>query len=336
MGNENKNDFCNLSSDINYECIRALRAIKLLEKDLFNLKNEKILNKLSLITQSLDQISNLSKILESNFIEQKSYPVEQLFKEIKDSLEELSQETEKQVLVKIKDSTIKIDKDLAYYFLPIMKLMLKPLLEFSIESKKERLVRKKNIEALIELSAESIELGFKIKLFCDGNGLLPPFSYEIGEKLAKLGVRAHFEGRPGISSTWTFFLPKSDGLLKFLPVRYQNQFFAIPLYTVIGIKAEKDKFNVEISVGLKKRSIYFDDVAEPIETYVKKMHPLLSAHGRFKSILQYDTSLFYLNFKNESIFKSNELILVIDPMQLVYGDFLETGSKVLDEVSYAI
>lgn len=344
---EKLKDLFALAGDLGYEGMRCLKTLHRIEHALLQndgeiLKmKESLLRELSHLTRTTERVSHLSKTLEERIMTERLTPIAPMFKSAASRIEALSKDFEKPVFIEINDRDIAVDEVILKKFSPIFNQILAPFIEYSIESTKERAARKKRPRAYIELSAKSVDSGHKIQLIGDGNGILPPYSIEAGQELATAGIRGHFEGKPGKWSAWTFYIPNNKGAIRMLPVRMKNAVYCIPSYCITRITDDVENAGsllLEISIGIQRRVIRVDDVADPFDSYIKEIHPTLTAGGKYMGVVQNDPAIHLVQFeaRNEMVKFSEELILVLDPADIVYSNRYGTFDGDKQEVAYAL
>lgn len=310
-------DLFAVAGELGFERKRSLESIQKLSNLLLNPHKqsiphdirEEVISRLESLIRSTEKIGTMTKHLEEYLIESRLIKVETLFRELSDTITTESARVEKPVLIETRNNDIKIDKEMYSVLKPILCKLMSPFIEYCIETKKERLARTKPETAKILIDIRTVELGQKIKIICDGNGVIPPFSDQFGKQMAKIGIRARFDGKPGEWSSWSFMIPFKNGASKMLPIRVNGIEFCVPAWCVNQIKESdsKAKYLVEISIGLKSKVIAVEEIKDPVDCYMKNLSSELTAGGRFLGVVQ------VLN-------EQDLLCLVLNPETLVYGD----------------
>ncbi len=310
-------DLFAVAGDLGFERRRSLESIQRLSSLLLNPHQqvlpfeirEEVISRLEALIRSTEKIGSLTKQLEESLFDSRLVNVENLFQDLSDAITSESNRTQKPVVIEARNHDLKIDELVFSVLKPILIKLMSPFIEYCIESKKERLARSKSETAKILIDIQPVELGHKIKIVCDGNGVIPPFSEQFGRQMAKIGVRARFDGKPGSWSSWTFMIPFRTGAMKMLPITIHGTDYCIPAWAVTQIKESdsKAKYLLEVSIGLKSKIVAVDELKDPVDCYMKNLKQDLSANGKFLGVVQV-------------INEQDMLCLVLSPEAFVYGD----------------
>jgi hypothetical protein len=296
-------------------------------------------SELDLIARSLDRINALTKTLVTQMNNETLVSCTTLLQAGSSRVEEAASRHGKSVSVETKANDVRLDQEVLKAFEPVFCQMLEALVEYCIESPKERAARGKRPKAYFQFDIKPTEDGYRLMILCDGNGLIPPLAYDHGIRLAKIGARAAFEGKPGVWSAWFFHLPAGFGAFRGVVVKAAGRRLCIPASAVTRagasstiqtsgmiwaledsisrVETEKSgghgKEIVEISAGTHVVRYAFEAVNSPDEVFMKPLRDLYTGNGRFLGVVvdQNDPS---------------ELCLVLNPAYLVYGEEALNGS----------
>lgn len=307
--------------------------------------SEELLSELEMMTKTLDRVGAITKTVVQRANQDRLVSCEPLLADAVLSIEAAAGTLERPVVVDCKSNDVKIDRDVIDRFRPVFLEMLETLVEYCVESPKERQARKKRPKAYFQIDVKPLEGGYRLMVLCDGNGILPPLASDHGVKLGEIGVRATFEGKPGQWSSWRFNIPSSLGAFHCVPVRAGSRKLAIPAWAVLSktrlgrdqelppganawavddslMRFELDAANaspqsrwlVEIAAGTNSVRYIFDEVFEPIEAFMKPLGEFFNGAGRFTGVIVTEE-----HSRHEGPFINEELRLVLNPAYLVYG-----------------
>ncbi len=318
-------DLYALAFDLGFERKRCLEALQRIQSVLLTPSRmpvdtelrQTVLSQIDSLARSAERLAALTVNIENMLAEERVAPIGALFEEAARLIEEAAGSFKKPVMLEIKNKEMRLDTNTLSAFRPIFLEMLVPFVEYCIESQKERMARGKPQRARIELFVKATEEGHKISVICDGNGVAPPYAGNYGLDLARLGVRAHFEGNPGQTSAWHIFIPIKSATFKVLPVKINGKNFCIPHWAITAIKtqasvAASGEYLIEISAGTSKTSIAVDEPGKVYETYMKPLQAELTAGGRYLGVIMEEHSPEILS-------------LVLDPAFIVYGEELQNA-----------
>lgn len=285
------------------------------------------------LSRSLDRIGALTKTLVHQVNHDRLVACDTLLTQAQTTLETAAARSSRSLMVERRANDVKVDRELLEKFKPVFFEMLETFVEFCVESDKERAARKKRAKAYVQFEMKPVEDGYRLMVVCDGNGIVPPLLHEHGLKLARIGVRASFEGKPGQWSAWLFHLPSNMGAFRCLPVRIDGRNLSIPYFAAGRIlqatkgrawfldkdlrrhvvdksaEAARGKVFVEIAAGTHSATFLFDAVAEADEVFMKPLSPRFNGGGRFLGVVV-----------NHDADSHGELSLVMNPGYLVYGE----------------
>ncbi|MBI3543585.1 MAG: hypothetical protein HY075_09960 [Deltaproteobacteria bacterium] len=319
-----------MQGDVAKELFRALGADT----------SETILSEVDALARSLDRLGALTKTLIQQVNHDRLETCEPLLADAVLSIEATASKLERPAVVDCKSNDVRIDRDVLVKFRPIFLEMLETLTEYCVESPKERLARKKRPKAYFQIDVKPFEGGYRLMVLCDGNGILPPLASDHGLRLAEIGVRASFEGRPGQWSAWRFHIPTGVGSFHGVPVRVGDRRLCIPAWAVLGTRvvdgaprpgvkvwAIGEALNrvevepgleasfgtrlVEIAAGTHTATFVVDEVFETEEGFMKPLGDAFNGQGRFSGVVVSEAAT------------REELFLVLNPAYLVYGGFGE-------------
>ena len=315
-------------------------ATKELFKALGTEASEAVVGELDLLARSLDRVGALTKTLVQKLNHDRLETCEPLLADAVLSIEAVASGLARPVVVDCKSNEVKIDRDTLMKFRPIFLEMLETLVEYCVESPKERLARKKRPKAYFQIDVKPFDGGYRLMVLCDGNGILPPLVADHGLRLADIGVRASFEGKPGQWSAWRFHIPIGVGAFHSIPVRVGERRLCIPSWAVVsrtkiepgvrglgkvwginellnrfevdtGFEAAHGRFLIEVAAGTHTATYVFDEVLEQEEGFMKPLSTLFNGQGRFLGVVESENS--------QGAAAGDVLSLVLNPAYLVYG-----------------
>lgn len=338
-------DLIALAGDLVFERKRLSESLRRLEGALLRGENARELFKamgvqdaeglhaeLELLARGLERIGALTKTIVHQVNHDRLVECFPLLREASQAIELASSKLSRPVVIECRHNDVKFDRETAERFKPVLFEMLETLVEYCVESAKERSARRKRPKAYFQLEVKPTEDGYRLMVVCDGNGILPPLSHDHGLKLAEIGVRASFEGKPGQWSAWVYHLPIGFGAFNCVYVESGGRKFCIPALAVSSARAVapakgavwtidgeinrtqadgdlSDRKLVEISAGTDQTVFAFDESTNPEEVFMKPLHEAFSGNGRFLGVVAI-----------EGAAGQNELCLVLNPAYLVYGD----------------
>lgn len=338
-------DLIALAGDLVFERKRLSESLRRLEGALLRGENARELFRamgvqdaeglhaeLELLARGLDRIGALTKTLVHQVNHDRLVDCLPLLREASQAIEHAADKLSRPVVIECRHNNVKFDRDTAERFKPVLFEMLETLVEYCVESAKERSARRKRPKAYFQLEVRPTEDGYRLMVVCDGNGILPPLSHDHGLKLAEIGVRASFEGKPGQWSAWVYHLPIGFGAFNCVYVKSGGRKFCIPALAVSNprspvpsngpiwtIDSEINRGHataefasqklVEISAGVGQAVFAFDESTNPEEVFMKPLHESFSGNGRFLGVVAV-----------EGAGGQNELCLVLNPAYLVYGE----------------
>jgi chemotaxis protein histidine kinase CheA len=339
-----------LAGDLVFERKRLSESLRRLEttllhsevaKELFRSigvqKAETLNSELDVLARSIDRLGALAKTFVRILSADRMIDSDPLLADCMMTIESAAARLERPVLVDCRQNEVKLDREIIDRFRPVLYSILENFVEFCVEPPHEREARGKRPKAYVQLETRAMEDGYRLRAVCDGNGIPPPLGADFGRRLAELGVRATFEGKPGQWSAWIFHVPSGIGEFRCLPVRVGQRRLAIPLWAVTGTrhieKGEKSQRRpgriwafgeslgrfevdagyessygtrlVELGAGTETAVFVVDEIFEPDEVFIKPLHPPFNGNGRFMGVVTTD---------------SEELCLVLSPVYLVYGE----------------
>lgn len=311
--------------------------------------SEAMMGELDSFARSLDRLGALTKTLVHFANADRLEPCEPLLADAVLAIESVAASLDRPVVIDCKSNEVKIDRELLMKFRPIFIEMLETLVEYCVETPKERLARKKRPKAFFQIDVKPFEAGYRVLVVCDGNGILPPLVSDHGLRLAEIGVRAGFEGRPGQWSSWRFHIPTSTDSFHSVPVRVGDRKLCIPSWAVVSTRPldlaaraagkawavgeglERREIDLggvsgtgqmlcEIAAGTHTVTYLFDEVLEPEEGFLKQLSEAFSGQGRFIGVVISESS-------DSGGAMREELCLVVNPAYLVYGGAGEQTSQ---------
>lgn len=195
---------------------------------------------------------------------------------------------------------------------PVLRDMLETFIEFSIETPKERRLRGKREAAHLQVSMRRQDEGSVLSIVADGSGVAPPLTEEHGERLAEIGVRATFQGRPGKWSCWVLHIPHYGPVMNCFSIVMDGFHAYVPCGAVTAQHASapapdavdpvplvmfdknlrptavpRDGEGVpgrpclEVAAGARRVLLLLDEVPRKEEVFMKPVPESLSGHGRF-------------------------------------------------------
>lgn len=317
--------------------------------------SESILSELDSLARSLDRFGALTKTLVQRVNNERLVTCEPLLADAVLTVEAVATNLSRPVVVDCKSNEVRVDRETLDKFRPILLEMLETMVEYCVEPTKERQARKKRPKAYFQIDIKPLEVGYRLMVLCDGNGILPPLASDHGVKLAEIGVRASFEGKPGQWSAWRFFIPSGLGSFHSVPIRVGKQRICIPSWAVLSVsrweslearpaevwsinellcrqssKSESQSsqkgFLVEVSAGTSSLYYLVDEVFKAEEGFLKPLGEYFNGNGRFLGVVM--TELRSKDIERNPKARSSsddgfgcrdELCLVINPAYLVYG-----------------
>lgn len=207
--------------------------------------------------------------------------------------------------------------------------LMKSLVQFCVESAEERKIRDKGSTAVIKVKNE-VGLGTqRLFLICDGNGLIPPMSKSLGEKMAYAGMKATFTGKPGAWGAWILEFAVATPVEKCVLITVEGQYYLIPSKAFRLAPSSQATFKIdaymdiapsaptntayapvaEIEAGLEKRHYSIEQVFNEVEVYPQLLFPSLNPENRFLGIA--------------SVPQVDQYLLILNPAFLVYGSLKE-------------
>ncbi len=301
-----KEELVSLASDLGFERKKFVQAIHGLQKEITNkLSNTRIRSELMPIIKHLEtlihsseRINTISNTLEIEMIRENLVSLDSYIKNIRDKAKRISEQYNKKIQFVIQENKSECDDGILKMFEPVLIEMLHPMIEYGIESEKERKARGKKETSFIEISTKSVSGGVQIRILMDGNGILPPHIEKFNSTLSEIGIRAKFDGKPGQWSVFTFSIPKHSGPIKILPIQINGAFYCIPGFSVVDIKNHK---MIMVSYGFDSINLSVNDILDPFEAYLKKLPQELNAGNKYIGLVLHSV-------KNEDI-----LSLVLNP-----------------------
>jgi hypothetical protein len=328
---------------------------------------------LDLIAKSLDRVGALTKTLVHTVNQDRLRSCKPMLESASSIVQALGNKLGRPVVVEVTQDEIQIEQETIVAFQPVFHEMLSSLVEFCIESPRERQMRQKRAKAYFKLEVKPVEDGYRLTVFCDGNGLAPPLVQEQGLKLARIGVRATFEGKPGAWGAWFFHLPTGVGTFRCVPVRAGSHRLCIPSWAVRdimpvsntpanGLSAKSSiiwglgesisrfkidsgyeggygKSVVTVAAGTTSERFVFETTGDAQEAFMKPLHEMFTGNGRFLGVVLDDSpnvGVAEASSSNESD-RVQKLCLVLNPAYLVYGDAaLSAPSPEAKEVNHAL
>lgn len=336
-------DLIALAGDLVFERKRLSESLRRLEnallrgevaRDLFKAMGvqsaEGLHAELDMLARGLDRIGALTKTLVHQVNHDRLVECSGLLNEAAKVVEAAGERLGRHITVDSRSNDAKIDKETIARFQGVFFEMLETLVEYCVENPKERTARKKRPKAYFQFEIKPTDEGYRLMVVCDGNGILPPLIHDHGLKLAEIGVRANFEGKPGQWAAWIFHLPVGFGAFNCVYVKSGERRLCIPAMSAriasgartiawgidgtlnrIETKLEESNRNIhlEISAGAHSATYVFDQASDPEEVFMKPLLPEFSGNGRFLGVVA-----------SEGKSGANELCLVLNPAYLVYGD----------------
>lgn len=340
-------DLIALAGDLVFERKRLSESLRRLEGALLRGENaedllkslgvqsaEELHGELELLARGLDRIGALTKTLVHQVNHDRLVECETLLREAAHVAESAGETLGRPLTVDCRSNNVRLDRDTAERFRPVLFEMLETLVEYCVENPKERSARRKRAKAYFQMEVKPTEDGYRLMVVCDGNGILPPLSHAHGLKLADIGVRAGFEGKPGQWSAWVFHLPIGFGAFNCVYVKSGGRKFCIPALSVaplatvpehpeckelwrvdaqinraVSESVESDKPCLRVSAGTGQAVFAFDEISAAEEVFMKPLHESFRGNGRFLGVIAIEGPLGH-----------NELCLVLNPAYLVYGD----------------
>ncbi len=243
------------------------------------------------------------------------------------------------VLVNATGHGTKVDRHKISKLQEVLPEMMQTFIEFSIESPKERRLRGKKETAFVQMGMRRHDEGIQFTLVADGNGVMPPLSDEHGERLAAIGVRATFQGKPGKWSCWVFNIPHYAPVMNCYAVSLGGLKVYMPATAVVAVhdsgpldpgetpiirmnnelKGEVVRANevragpvhaLEVAAGSRRAWLLIDGPAIREEVFMKPVPESLSGYGRYMGMVVSTTA------------PSQALFAVINPSFIVYGGTL--------------
>lgn len=343
-------DLIALAGDLTAERKRLSESLRRLEgaflhgdvaKAMFKIlgaqNSEAMLAELESFARGLDRVGALAKTLAQAVSQERLTSCNPLLAEAVSRIEKAAIASERHVVTECKPSDAHVDRDLLAAFKPVFLEMLDSMVEYCVEPIKERQARKKSPRAHFQIEIRPLEAGYRIMIICDGNGIIPPLVGAHGVKLARVGVRASFEGKPGKWSVWRFHVPSGVGAFHCLPVRTGARRLCIPSWSILSIEPLKASglvprrawsvddqldrveknidatgrapggYLVAVAAGTAVVTYHFEGVQEPEESFMKPLETAFTANGRIMGVVASESA------------PNDELCLVLNPAYLVYG-----------------
>jgi hypothetical protein len=243
------------------------------------------------------------------------------------------------VLVNATGHGSKVDRHKIAKLQEILPEMMQTFIEFSIESTKERRLRGKKESAFVQMGMRRQDEGTQFTLVADGNGVMPPLSDEHGERLAAIGVRATFQGKPGKWSCWVFNIPHYAPVMNCYGIVLGGLKVYVPVTAVVSVHeggilqagdspviamgkdlvgtlikpldlADRDVSALEIAAGSRRAWVLLDSAPVREEVFMKPVPESLSGYGRYMGMVVSTTA------------PNQALHAVISPSFIVYGGAL--------------
>lgn len=295
------------------------------------------------LAKAIDRLGSLTTTLIHTVVHDQLVTAEELLGALMGTIERTAERLGRSITLNAKGAETLLAAPTVDRFRPTLCKMAETLVEFSIEAERERVLRGKKEKARFQIEIKEMDDYHRLMLVCDGNGIMPPLADPQGVELAKVGARANFDGSPGKWSAWCFFLPKEGGPQRCIQVRSGGRKFCIPAWAVVDMRkfdegrlppasgqgsepalrkhwrlssdltlmetsqretSENESIFVDVGAGIEITTFVFDDATEAGEVFLRPLDERLSAGGRFSGV----------------VVTENELVLVLNPAYLVYGD----------------
>lgn len=300
------------------------------------------------MARALDRLGALTKTLSHHVNSQRLVSFQPLLDSAAGVIEGAGERLGRPVHIEIKASDLRAERESIERFQDILLEMLDDMVEYGVEAPKERAARQKRPKAYFQLELKATEDGVRLMVLCDGNGVMPPVSRAAGVRLAKIGARAVFEGKPGQWSAWMYYLSGGTSEYRCVPIRAGGKALSLPSWAVLSTKtiaeflAEESKvtksyalgdslgrFEIEpgcesgygnyvitVAAGTQKARYVVDEIGEAEEVFMKPLPEAFSGNGRFIGAVVTGQE----ESASPGFTAPAELALVLNPAYLVYGE----------------
>ena len=304
---------------------------KQLLKQLGSIRSENIYADLEQASASIDRVGAIAKTLVKEFSRSKLVSALPYASKIESELYRLADEKQRQVSCIAKVNCQGVDGAYFDEFIPILNEFLSAIVEFGIESERERAARGKAPICQVSVELSSTEETTLLVFRWNGNGIQPPFLPQSGKKMSSLGGRVNFSGVLSESSVLECIFPISVGSIRGVTLNLAGRRVCLPFWAVthfeklqtipdnqfftlnadlnivdgnrisdLGVNLHK----ISVASGLKKIDLILPVDNSVEEMFLKPLAPQFTSNGRFLGVVASE--------------QNAELRLILNPAFLVY------------------